>query len=519
MKNKDIGQLLKELRLKHGLTQAELAKRVNVTYQAVSRWEKGNNTPNLDTLVELSKVYNLSVDELVLQATKKIEIVPHDYVPHWFFRFFIIPMILMALSFGISQFYLFLNVLYGMIVLGIFIGFVLSLVMIFIRVRNRGYFFACALGIILLVNGTIYFTNQNFYHLTEVPYLQEIERLSVGEEYINQHATHIRFTYQDEPYVLAYYKGSSNIQIYQLNSELSSMMEEVNTQDIKVMSVVIIDETVYFSSYEFGGTTSSIYSFDLEDKEVNLLYEANQRFDLIKKDSEIYLVVLGETTLDFYSAIYKWDGSAPQLVKELNFEIVDILYNDSVNNFYISVIRNDIEEPGTFGNILIYDDSLTFQSRLFDEYVPEMFYLVNDGMRVISSFDHEIIRIHIDEVEYTGLYGDPYYWHNSGLDYILHGDIIDSSWNTVTQTIFYTSNWRPGNTYYIYWRENTNQHIAIGNGEISLLQGYSRQTESILIPLNIRFIAFVGVMPFLALFITLGTKVTYQPKIKKTKVS
>ena len=52
MKNKDIGQLLKELRLKHGLTQAELAKRVNVTYQAVSRWEKGNNTPNLDTLVE-----------------------------------------------------------------------------------------------------------------------------------------------------------------------------------------------------------------------------------------------------------------------------------------------------------------------------------------------------------------------------------------------------------------------------------------------------------------------------------
>ena len=517
MKNKDIGKLLKELRLKHGLTQAELAKRVNVTYQAVSRWEKGNNTPNLDTLVALSKVYHLSVDELVLQATQKIEIVPQDYTPHWFLRFFIIPIILMVLSFGITQFYLFLNVLYGMTVTAIFMGFVLSFIMVFIRIRNRGYFFAYTLGIILLVNGIFYFTNRNYYHLTEVPYYQEIERLSVGEEHINQRATHIRFTHQDEPYVLTYYKGSSNIQIYRLNSELSSMMEEVSTQDFKVMSVVIIEDKVYFSSYEFEGSTSSIHSFNLDDRVVNLLYEANQRFDLVKKDSEIYLVVLGETNLDFYSAIYRWDGLAPQMAKEFDFEIVDILYNDVVNNFYISVIRNDFEEPGTFGNILVYDDSLILQSRLFDEYVPERFYLVNDGMRVISSYDHEIFRIFVYDIEYTGLYGDADYWHNTGLDYILHGKIIDPSWNIVTRTPYYTSNWRPGNIYFIYWSESIDRKIAIGNGEISLLQTYSRQTDQILIPLNTRFIAFVAVMPFIALFITLGTKVTYQPKVKKPK--
>ena len=56
---------LKKLRLDHGLTQAELAERVHVTRQAVSRWETGETVPNTDTLKLLSRLYDVSINTLL----------------------------------------------------------------------------------------------------------------------------------------------------------------------------------------------------------------------------------------------------------------------------------------------------------------------------------------------------------------------------------------------------------------------------------------------------------------------
>ena len=52
----EIREILKSLREKHHLTQKQLAERVMVTRQAVSRWENGETQPNSDTLELLSKV-------------------------------------------------------------------------------------------------------------------------------------------------------------------------------------------------------------------------------------------------------------------------------------------------------------------------------------------------------------------------------------------------------------------------------------------------------------------------------
>ena len=54
-------EILQELRKKHGLTQDELAEKVFVTRQAVSRWESGDTTPNVDTLKLLSRLYDVSI--------------------------------------------------------------------------------------------------------------------------------------------------------------------------------------------------------------------------------------------------------------------------------------------------------------------------------------------------------------------------------------------------------------------------------------------------------------------------
>lgn len=62
MKTQDI---IKELRKKRGLTQEQLAERVTVTRQAVSRWETGETVPNTETLKLLSKEFGVSINTLL----------------------------------------------------------------------------------------------------------------------------------------------------------------------------------------------------------------------------------------------------------------------------------------------------------------------------------------------------------------------------------------------------------------------------------------------------------------------
>ena len=57
--------VLFELRTKKGLSQDELAEKLFVTRQAVSRWEKGETVPNTETLKLLSKLFNVSINTLL----------------------------------------------------------------------------------------------------------------------------------------------------------------------------------------------------------------------------------------------------------------------------------------------------------------------------------------------------------------------------------------------------------------------------------------------------------------------
>jgi transcriptional regulator with XRE-family HTH domain len=64
--------ILLELRNKSGLSQEELAEKVFVTRQAVSRWETGETTPNTETLKLLSKLFNVSINTLLGSPHKLI---------------------------------------------------------------------------------------------------------------------------------------------------------------------------------------------------------------------------------------------------------------------------------------------------------------------------------------------------------------------------------------------------------------------------------------------------------------
>lgn len=65
MNQERFGQVIKELRKKHNLTQKQLADKYNVTYQAVSKWENGLNMPDTSLIKQISKDFNIGLEELL----------------------------------------------------------------------------------------------------------------------------------------------------------------------------------------------------------------------------------------------------------------------------------------------------------------------------------------------------------------------------------------------------------------------------------------------------------------------
>ena len=68
-----IGPKIKEYRVKAGLTQKELADKLFVTYQAVSRWENDDAEPSISTLKEICRILNCTTDELFEIENKEKE--------------------------------------------------------------------------------------------------------------------------------------------------------------------------------------------------------------------------------------------------------------------------------------------------------------------------------------------------------------------------------------------------------------------------------------------------------------
>ena len=63
----NFNEKLISLRKKAGLSQEELGYKLNVTRQTISKWELAQSTPEMDKLIELSKIFEISLDELTNQ--------------------------------------------------------------------------------------------------------------------------------------------------------------------------------------------------------------------------------------------------------------------------------------------------------------------------------------------------------------------------------------------------------------------------------------------------------------------
>ena len=64
-----IAERLQKIRKEHGYSQEQLADELGVSRQAVSKWERGEASPDTDNLIALARLYNISIDYLLFEKT------------------------------------------------------------------------------------------------------------------------------------------------------------------------------------------------------------------------------------------------------------------------------------------------------------------------------------------------------------------------------------------------------------------------------------------------------------------
>ena len=60
------GERLKELRQENNMSQEQLAKKLNISRQAISKWESNNSYPDIENLVLLKEIFNTTLDYLII---------------------------------------------------------------------------------------------------------------------------------------------------------------------------------------------------------------------------------------------------------------------------------------------------------------------------------------------------------------------------------------------------------------------------------------------------------------------
>ena len=65
MKQEKIGLFISKLRKENKMTQQELADKLGIMATSVSKWERGINAPDISYLIELSKIFSVTVNELL----------------------------------------------------------------------------------------------------------------------------------------------------------------------------------------------------------------------------------------------------------------------------------------------------------------------------------------------------------------------------------------------------------------------------------------------------------------------
>jgi len=77
-----IGLRIQQQRMLHGYSQEELANLLHVSRQAVSKWELGKTLPDIEKIIQMSQLWNISCDDLLIEKAPEL-LQPSDHILQW----------------------------------------------------------------------------------------------------------------------------------------------------------------------------------------------------------------------------------------------------------------------------------------------------------------------------------------------------------------------------------------------------------------------------------------------------
>ena len=69
----NLSERIYNLRIQKGMSQGDLAEKLNVSRQSISKWENSSAVPDLDKIIKLSEIFDITIDELVKGETHKVD--------------------------------------------------------------------------------------------------------------------------------------------------------------------------------------------------------------------------------------------------------------------------------------------------------------------------------------------------------------------------------------------------------------------------------------------------------------
>ena len=269
----NVGKYLRSLRLNEGITQRELAAKMNVTHQAVSRWENGKSIPDVDTLRLLGEFYGVSMDEIlqVENGEKKKD----SFLDKHGRKLAII--VTPIVVFPIMYYYLFFQHIAFISVYVVFVSIAIILLLVFLK----KYFRIITLALLVVVIGLFINTrvsNPGYYNLTQTGFLEE-ERYEFDHNFNGEIHYEITGTDNDEMIVIQYEDHESIIRLYNLSKPFEEMMTEYEIEDRKIVDLEVIYRDIYMVvSYEANGTENfELLHFDYTDGSTTMLLSDEHR--------------------------------------------------------------------------------------------------------------------------------------------------------------------------------------------------------------------------------------------------
>ncbi len=509
MKTDEIGTNLKQLRNSKNMTQLDLAHKLGVTYQAISNWENGKNTPDLQTLIKISEIFQVSVDELLLQRD------PYEgeYEPkHWAIRFLLYPILLFPMSFFISQFFLFANTVMSMVSLALFIDFVLMVMIGFIKIKNRKNFYLIGTLVLFVLVLAIILPFRYYFNLKELPYLRENNRVHSVYEFKDSFPQSLTFSSDDRDIVIMYNPGYPDIYWFDMEKDLEEMEAVISSASKTVFDVEIVGDFLYYTVYQTQDTEFvggfELYRVDLNDFSSEfVLTDHSTPYKLLVKEDLLYLYNIKKTLEYEASSLYLLEDDSLTLVKGFDFNISDGYYiND---RFVFSVLLSSIKY-----NVYTYDEFLEIQEQYFVNDSQDDFYLVKEENKLLTTYNDELVHLY-DDIQYTGYMAEAEYIHNVGdLYYVDSGTLLSSNFEELSMHSFYQKNWREGDGQFVFRGNTSNKLICIDGDTLYQLEHVSRQVEHLWISNNIirNILLFVS-LPFISWIVTNGVR-----RVKRSKI-